>query len=225
MHFSTWEPVYESILADFGYDRAADEQARDDLADLATPFDLDRLAFGGDTVAVVGGAPTLGEDLPLAADADAVVATAAAADDLLAAGLEIDLLVTDLDSSPETVRGLAAEGVPVAVHAHGDNREAIQTWVPRFEPTSVLPTTQAAPSRPVRNFGGFTDGDRAAFLSDRVGAGRLRFPGWRFDDQSVGTEKRRKLAWAERLLYWLEWRRGDTFPVLDGRRDALSIPT
>jgi len=40
--FAEWEPVYEAILADFGWDRAADERARDLLgatlgADGATP--------------------------------------------------------------------------------------------------------------------------------------------------------------------------------------------
>jgi uncharacterized Rossmann fold enzyme len=33
--------------------------------------------------------------------------------------------------------------------------------------------------------------------------------------------KRRKLAWAERLLYWLERRRGERFSVLDGRRNGI----
>ena len=42
-----------------------------------------------------------------------------------------------------------------------------------------------------------------------------------FDDPGVGPTKRRKLAWAERLLYWLERRRGERFDVLDGRREAI----
>jgi hypothetical protein len=37
-------------------------------------------------------------------------------------------------------------------------------------------------------------------------------------DPDVEPEKRRKLQWAERLLYGLEQRRGERFPVLDGRR-------
>jgi uncharacterized Rossmann fold enzyme len=73
----------------------------------------------------------------------------------------------------------------------------------------------------VYNVGGFTDGDRAAFLADHCGADRLTFLGWDFDDPEVGPMKRRKLAWAERLLYWLERRRGERFGVLDGRRDAI----
>ncbi|KPN31811.1 hypothetical protein SY89_02564 [Halolamina pelagica] len=37
--------------------------------------------------------------------------------------------------------------------------------------------------------------------------------------------KARKLRWAERLLYWLETRRKEQFPVLDGRRKNLTLPT
>jgi uncharacterized Rossmann fold enzyme len=111
--------------------------------------------------------------------------------------------------------------VPVAVHAHGDNQAALAEHVPNCTREQVLATTQAAPVGPVRNFGGFTDGDRAAFLADHLGASDLVFLGWDFDDPSVGADKRRKLCWAERLLYWLERRRGERFDVLDGRRAAI----
>ena len=222
MDFAEWEPVYEAILADFGYDRATDERARDRLAEMARPFDLDELsAVDGATVAVAGAGPSLADELPVAREADLVFAASSAADVCLDAGVGVDAMVTDLDKNPDTARGLTDRGVPVAVHAHGDNVDAVREFVPTFDAAFVLPTTQAAPAGPVRNFGGFTDGDRAAFLADHLGAAELRFPGWDFDDPAVGEEKRRKLEWAERLLYWLERRRGDRFSVLEGRRDAI----
>jgi uncharacterized Rossmann fold enzyme len=137
-------------------------------------------------------------------------------------------MVTDLDGAPETAIRLTTYGTPVAIHAHGDNTEAIRTYVPECQLSRVLPTTQAAPADPIENFGGFTDGDRAAFLADHLGADSLVFPGWDFDDPAVTRQKRRKLAWAERLLYWLERRRDEQFAVLDGRRNAIdtsAIPT
>ncbi len=138
-------------------------------------------------------------------------------------------MVTDLDKNPATVERLTERGVPVAVHGHGDNLDAIRTVVPNCDHEYVLPTTQAAPYGPVRNVGGFTDGDRAAFLADHAGAARLVFVGWDFDDPAVDPPKARKLEWAERLLFWLEARRDERFAVLDGRRDtiettALPIP-
>lgn len=234
MEFDTWEPVYRRILDDFGYDRAGDERARDVLAglyrDLAGADEtvertLAGLDFEGRTVAIAGGAPTLDEELETVERASVVVAASNAAGVLREAGYEIDCVVTDLDGVPGTARELAAEGVPVAVHAHGDNVPAIESYVPTFDAGAVIPTTQARPAGPVRNFGGFTDGDRAAFLADELGAGRLLFPGWNFDDERVTPAKRRKLSWAARLLGWLERRRGEQFGVLDGRRDELEPPT
>jgi len=222
MNYETWRPVYERILDDFGYDPAADERARDRLGDLTTAFDESRLdRIDGASVAVAGGGPSLAAEAAVAADADVVVAASVAADRLHEAGVAVDLMVTDLDKTPATARQLTSEGVPVAVHAHGDNVPAVERWVPRFEGDHVLPTTQAEPRGPVQNYGGFTDGDRGAFLADAFGAAELRFPGWDFDDASVGAEKRRKLAWAERLLHWLERRRGERFAVLDGRRTGI----
>ena len=222
MEFDEWEPVYEAILADFGYDRRADERARDELAKRVGSFDADRLDVRGRTVAVVGAAPSLPDELDRVAAADRAFAASTAADVLRDAGLSPDLMVTDLDKNPETARDLTREGTPVAAHAHGANVAAVREWVPRFDAAHVLPTAQAAPRGPVVNFGGFTDGDRAAFIADELGAARLTFAGWDFDDASVGPTKARKLAWAARLLRWLERRRGERFSPLDGRRDTVA---
>jgi len=223
MRYETWRPVYRAVLEDFGYDPAGDERARDVLADLAGPFGIRRLEalFEGRTVAVAGGAPSLAEEVPRAHGAEVVVAASTAADTLADAGVAVDLMVTDLDKNVGTARDLTREGVPVAAHAHGDNVPAVREWVPQFDPEHTLPTTQAEPRGPVENFGGFTDGDRGAFLADHFDARELCFPGWDFEDPAVGPEKRRKLVWAERLLHWLERRRDERFDVLDGRREAI----
>ena len=221
MRFAAWEPVYEAILDDFGYGRAGDERARTVISEFATPFDLDRIDAVGDTVAVVGAAPSLSEEIGRVDDADLVFAASTAADVVRDAGVAVDLFVTDLDKNPETARALTAAGTPVAAHAHGDNVDLVEEWLPRLDPAHTLATTQAAPVDAVYNFGGFTDGDRAAFLADHAGAADLRFVGWAFDDPAVGPEKARKLGWAERLLHLLERRRGERFDVLDGRRAGI----
>jgi hypothetical protein len=222
VEFAEWKPVYESILAGMGFDRGADERARDRLAELTTPFDRGRLPrLAGATVAVAGAGPSLPAEAGRAAAADVVVAASTAADVLRGAGVAVDLVVTDLDKHPETVRTLTREGTPVAVHAHGDNRPLVEEWVPRCDGEWLLPTTQAAPVGPVENFGGFTDGDRAAFLADHFGAARLVWAGWDLDDPDLDRVKRAKLDWAERLLHWLERRRGERFDPLDGRRDGI----
>lgn len=231
MDYETWSPVYRELLADFGFDAASDERARDELADLTTAFDPDRLDATGKSVAIAGAGPSLVEsdhpdreaELARAREADAVFAASTAAATLRDAGVAVDCMVTDLDGAPGTARELTREGAPVAVHAHGDNVPAVREWVPELDADHVLATTQARPVAHVRNFGGFTDGDRAAFLADRMGAAELRFVGWAFDDPDVGPVKAKKLGWAERLLGWLERRRGERFAVLDGRRDRLDV--
>ncbi|QLD84552.1 DUF115 domain-containing protein [Natronomonas halophila] len=226
MRYDEWQPAYEAILSDFGFEKAADERARDLLAELMDdeqPRSVADIDLSG-TVAVCGGAPSLVGDLDVARRADSVVAASIAADILRDAGIAVDCMVTDLDKNPETARALTEAGTPVAAHAHGDNIEALREQVPKFDASAVLPTTQADPVGSVVNLGGFTDGDRAAFLADACGADRLVFPGWEFDDPTVGRQKARKLLWAERLLRWLEMRREEEFGLLDGRRGRIELP-
>ena len=223
MKFEEWEPVYERLLASFGYDRRDDERARGLLAEFATPFDFDRLDCAGRMVAVAGAGPSLPDDLDRVAGADRVFAASTAVDVLDEHGVRVDLMVTDLDKNPETAAALTHEGVPVAAHAHGDNVPAIREWLPALGTDHPLATTQAAPQPPVYNPGGFTDGDRAAFLADHLGAADLVFVGWDFDDPDVSAAKAEKLRWAARLLGWLERRRGERFSVLDGRRSGLDV--
>lgn len=222
MNFDEWEPVYEAILADFGFDRTADERVRDVLADFTEPFDLGRLDVAGEMVVIAGGGPSLEADCDRIDEAtETVFAASTAADRLREVGITVDCMVTDLDKNPETVQRMTEHGIPVAVHAHGDNEPLVRKVVPELDTANVVGTTQAAPVGPVKNFGGFTDGDRAAFLADYCGASSLKFVGWDFDDLSVGPVKQRKLRWAERLLYWLGRRRDETFGVLDERRDGI----
>jgi uncharacterized Rossmann fold enzyme len=228
MNFDEWEPVYERVLADFGFERAADERARDTLRSLVagdcydtSPTGPFGRAVSGSVVAVVGAAPSLPAEVERAAEADLVFAASTAADVCRDHGVAVDLMVTDLDKNPETAVELTHEGTPVAAHAHGDNVPAVREWIPRLDHAYTIPTTQAAPAPPVRNFGGFTDGDRAAFLADHLDAASLRFVGWAFDDPSVGEMKAKKLRWAARLLTWLESRQDERFAVLDGHRGPV----
>jgi hypothetical protein len=221
MNFAEWEPIYEAILADFGFDRTADEAARDDLAGVAQPFDTARLNCEGETVAIAGAGPSLEADIEIARDADRVFAASTATDRLTEEGVSVDAMVTDLDKNPETVLERTQRGEITVVHAHGDNRELLAEWLPRVDPDHLLGTTQAEPVETVVNYGGFTDGDRAAYLADAMGANELRFLGWDFEDPTVTGMKAQKLRWAERLLELLERRRSERFAVLDERRAGI----
>lgn len=225
MDFADWEPIYESIVADFGYDRLEDERARDRLGALVSPFALDRLDLDGQRVAIVVGAGLDDSGVRLSRAYDTVIATGDALARLEAGAVPVRLTVTDLDSYPARVCRRTRRGAPVGVHAHGDNLDAVDRWVPRMARSAVLGTTQARPEGGIVNVGGFTDGDRAAYLADALGADSLGFIGWDLDDATVGPTKRRKLDWAARLLTHLEAARAERYAVLDGHRVGLDEST
>ncbi|MFW5983932.1 MAG: 6-hydroxymethylpterin diphosphokinase MptE-like protein [Halobacteria archaeon] len=197
MRFEDWEPFYEAILTDFGYSREEDRRSARALNGFLQPFDVSRLdaVFGGADVSVVGNAPCLE---PRDVRGDVVVAADAAARRLADAGVPVDVIVTDLDGAPRHAATESVDGTLVVVHAHGDNPDAVERWLPEFEARNVVGTTQTRPFGVLHNFGGFTDGDRAVFLADSFGASRIRLYGFDFTD--ARDEKREKLRWAHRLL-------------------------
>jgi len=85
------------------------------------------------------------------------------------------------------------------IHAHGDNMPLIRHWTQKFT-GPVVGTAQSRPIPPLHNFGGFTDGDRAVYAADHLGAARIIIIGFDLDDPDVDFIKRAKLQWARRLL-------------------------
>jgi len=206
MRFDDWKPFYDAIRADFGYSLDADKRSARFLDDRFGGFDTDRIdrLLRGEKVAVVGDAPSLEPSrLP---DDTVVIAADAATERLTEAGVSADVVVTDLDGAPRLAAELSSESV-VAVHAHGDNRDALERWLPEFEKENVVGTTQTCPFGSLHNFGGFTDGDRAAYLADAFGASTIELYGFDFD--AATGEKRRKLRWARRLLRVLAEKRDE----------------
>ena len=113
------------------------------------------------------------------------------------------LVVSDLDGYRDDLRWAEARGAALVVHGHGDNLAALGEWLPRLRPAAL---TAARPAAGVACWGGFTDGDRAVLAALALGARRVRLAGFSFDaagpysGRSRGRLKRRKLAWAQRIL-------------------------
>jgi 2-amino-4-hydroxy-6-hydroxymethyldihydropteridine diphosphokinase len=199
MDFRNWEPHYREILRYFSFDRAADEEAARLLASLMTRDNLLSLAAltCDNEVTVCGNAPCLKNELGRIRGV--VFAADAASDVLDEYGIRPDAVFTDLDGATDRLIELNEEGTIVVVHAHGDNMPLLRHWVPRFT-GPVVATTQSAPLPGVHNFGGFTDGDRAVFAADELGAASVMLVGFDLDDQNVEPMKRGKLMWARKLL-------------------------
>lgn len=199
MQYSEWEPHYREILEYFGFDREGDEEAARILASLLDRDNLISLVTitDGNEVTVCGNAPCLKQDL--AAVHGVVFAADAAAEVLDDAGIRPDAVFTDLDGATDRLIEMNRQGTIVVVHAHGDNIPLLKHWVPRF-PGRIVGTTQAAPLPHVHNFGGFTDGDRAAYAAHELGASHITLAGFDLDDKDVDPLKRGKLFWARKLL-------------------------
>lgn len=207
MDWARWRPTYEAILLDFGFDRASDEAARDLLEGALAyhqPVDLDslRAQVTGREAWIVGGAATA-DDMGLTPPTAPLFVSDAAVPVALPEARPT-AIVTDLDGDVAMQAVANAMGVPVFVHAHGDNAPALREHLPSLR-GPLAGTTQAEPRGRVRNFGGFTDGDRACCLAVELGASSLALVGFDFDRPvpkpgGDAETKRRKLAWARRII-------------------------
>jgi len=201
MEFAAWEPYYREILASFGFSREDDEKAAELLAALITRDALPVLAslMAGRDVVVCGNAPCLGKELGRIKKGSVVLAADAAADVLYTHGIRPDAVFTDLDGATDLLLEMNSQGMIVIVHAHGDNIPLLRHWARRFT-GPVVATTQSTPFGHVHNFGGFSDGDRAVFAADALGARSIALVGFDLDDRNVDPVKRGKLVWAKKLL-------------------------
>lgn len=208
MDFAAWEPIYERILKDFGFDRGGDEEAARSLSHMITTENTASLselrdAISGKPVLVCGNAPGLSAELmEIGPSAFAVIAADGAAAVLMDMGCVPEVICTDLDGNSEAdiEKEIFAcdRGSIVLIHAHGDNMDKLEKYVPRFK--RFIATTQAEPFDKVYNFGGFSDGDRCVFVAREFGASTIRLAGFDFEDPEVNPIKKKKLKWAKELI-------------------------
>jgi len=235
VRYALWAPRYEAIRSDFGYPFEREELAAATLERLlpeaARDAPLGRLrprVVGRDAI-IVGLAPGAGPPpvwrLPATGPAPAVVAADGATRACLDAGLVPNIIVTDLDGPVAAEVEANGRGAFVVVHAHGDNVPALERWVAEF-PGEIAGSWAGPPRDGLLDVGGFTDGDRAAYLAEELGARRMLL--WGFDqdlvdepDERVREVKRRKLRWAHRLLEDLA--REGRAPLLWWRRDGSFV--
>ena len=209
MDFEQWSPWYEAIRADFGFDRERDEGSARSLAAMVPPEQLcrpDRLRTKiRNEVTVCANGPSLDGRLHLIDKRSTIISAGPATTVLYEGGIRPDIFVTDLDGPIEADLRCNQEGSVAVIHAHGDNLDRLVELVPRFL-GPIVPTTQAAPSPNIFDFGGFTDGDRAVCLARHFGARKVRLLGFDFDEPRLkpGQDRQvklRKLAWARKIIF------------------------
>lgn len=203
-----WMPLYRQICLDFGYSERQDVASAESLWSMISSRDIPALSAleyaCPKRVVLCGDAPGLDAKLDQIGEDEYVVCADGATSQSMTRGRVPDAIVTDLDGDVEDQAEANAEGAILFVHAHGDNMGQVRRWTPQFEGV-VIGTCQCVPVGGLLNFGGFTDGDRAACIFSALGADEIDLVGFDFANPSEkdGRDpevKRRKLAWAERIL-------------------------
>ena len=214
MDYNDWESTYKKIVNDFNYSIEADEKAADVLdkllqkkKNIVSTSKLKDLISDRE-IMIFGAGPSLKnsivrhkkkfiDKIKIAADG----ATTA----LLKNNIYPELIVTDLDGRVSDQLKASSEGSMTIIHAHGDNIDNIKKYAPEFK-GEILGTTQANPESYslLHNFGGFTDGDRAVYLTDHFCAKEIYLIGFDFNgkigEYSFAENKDKKLK-----LKKLEW--------------------
>jgi len=212
MRRETWDPLYRRICKDFGFSPEEDLKSAMVLSGLlgtrsTKSFDQVKKDFP-DSVLVCGGSDKLSEEISSVDIRWFVVAADSATTVLLESGIRPDMIVSDLDGVVEDQVEVCGQGVPMFAHAHGDNQPAIAKYAKLFG-GPVIGTCQCPPPENLYNFGGFTDGDRAACISAALGAKTIHLIGFDFENPSDKRGKnrdvkKRKLRWARTILEELE---------------------
>ncbi|MCL2142367.1 MAG: DUF115 domain-containing protein [Methanimicrococcus sp.] len=229
MIFEEWASTYHQILKDFNFSERKDADSAAYLSKIyqesvsqnerENAFVNLKSQILGKSVIVCGNAPTLEKELSfyvndetnkkkhnslkniwIAADGAAVI--------LLKQKIVPDIIVTDLDGTnpndAETEIKAIDNGSFLVIHAHGDNQDKLEKYVAKLEKkqlSRIIPTCQCRPPANIYNFGGFTDGDRSVFLAEELGAAQIILLGFDFKDHNITDLKKKKLKWAEKLIY------------------------
>lgn len=206
--------MYSCILKEFGYDEEKDKESAVLLNSILKKSHINRKIMNlvkGKTVLVIGSGPSLSTAITKLKNYKklTIIAADSSIKPLVENGIIPDIIVTDLDGDKNTLEKIAKTKSIFVVHAHGDNIEKLG-FVKKIK--NCIGTTQSTPFDKIRNFGGFTDGDRGVFLANYYDAKKIILFGMDFGDQigkfsetkkSERKMKLMKLKRGESLLEWL----------------------
>jgi len=214
VRWRVWRPWYMRIVERLGLDPEADFGAAKVLNGILPEPDiagLKKLIDAKDCV-VLGAGPSLDEDLAKLDRKGWMDKSFISADGATSALLRYrrpDIVVTDLDGNVREQLMVWERGSWLALHAHGDNIDKIRRVAPQID-VRVIGTTQVEPFGKLFNFGGFTDGDRAAFMAHELGASRIYLVGMdlgaeigKYSGAKDPKRKIVKLSICKELLAWL----------------------
>lgn len=226
MNMDIWFSWYNVILNEFDFSREDDEKSAEILNSLLDEHNSSCIAEINikDKVIVFGAGPSLKRNINELKELDileelnlnkfTLIAADGATTALLEENIIPDIIVTDLDGKMDDIIEANNEGAILVVHAHGNNIDKIEKYVPNLK--RVLGTTQSVSLENVYNFGGFTDGDRCIFLAIELGAKFIVLAGMDFGkivtkysrpnleilEDKADKIKQKKLIFAKKLTEW-----------------------
>ena len=214
MTLDGWQQKYLEILKEFNYDRSSEIKSAkilDSIIKNKLCSDVLERKIKNKTVFVIGAGPSLIASLSYLKKFKNITKIVAdgATQAMLENGMIPDIIVTDLDGNMESLKKASETGSIMIVHAHGDNIKRLPHTISfRY----CIGTTEDRPFGKIRNFGGFTDGDRCVFLANHFGASKIIMIGMDFGihigkyskvgiyNKSIKIKKLRK---GKSLLEWL----------------------
>ena len=209
-----WKKRYFSILKELNYSQKKDKESALILDSILQKTDtikkIERL-IQGKTVFVIGSGPSLSFAISKLKKLKKSVKIAADSSlkPLVDNGIIPDIIVTDLDGNEDTIKKISKTKSIFVIHAHGDNIEKLE-MVKKIK--NCIGTTQTNPFNKIKNFGGFTDGDRGVFLASHFNAKKIILFGMDFGNKigkfsntkkSDREIKLKKLEIGRDLLIWL----------------------
>ncbi|MHA7646461.1 6-hydroxymethylpterin diphosphokinase MptE-like protein [Nitrosopumilus sp. S4] len=207
-----WKKRYYEILKEFKYSEKKDNESAKTLNSILKNNKVEEKIYkliNGKTVCVIGSGPSLSGAITKLKKIKIVkIAADSSVKLLLDNGVIPDVVVTDLDGNIESFKKIIKTKCIFVVHAHGDNIEKLE-FVKKIK--NCIGTTQTKPFSKIKNFGGFTDGDRGVFLANHYGAKKIILFGMDFGDrigkysQTKREERKTKLMKLKRGKSLLEW--------------------
>jgi uncharacterized Rossmann fold enzyme len=175
MNFQDWYKIYIDIAKDLNINKNEDKKASSTFNNMLIDerhennlIKIKKLIYKNEVV-IFGAGPSLIDSIVKHLDfiKDKIKITSdGATSALLKFNIIPDIIVTDLDGKIKDQIKANSIGSIIVIHAHGDNIDLIKKNLKKIK-GQIIGTTQLNPNEYslLNNFGGFTDGDRAVFLS------------------------------------------------------------
>ena len=218
MFYKDWKPIYEKIADDFCYKLENEKKSVDFLDKLLDEKELfplkklNEIIYDKEVIIFGAGSNLIDQiDLHKTKILNCVKISAdGATSAILKNNVIPEIIVTDFDGYiPDQIKA-NSKGSIIVIHAHGDNITKIRKYLPKFK-KRIIGTTQIDPTpyKNIKNFGGFTDGDRAVFLAAHFNAKKINLIGFEFkgeigkysyiDNKDINL-KIKKLKWCQYLI-------------------------